>query len=231
MEQTMLEKEITIQRFLHIFMGISPSITKNITHEDASKLFSELESFSDREFWKKCKREELINFVRVKDKNKKVKYYRKPLVLEDLNPNQKIKEATLKGFLGEYLGINPSYTRNWTHKDALMYYKQINALTEEEYEKLDDPLKTTDYVKVTDTEKKVLYYDKVHIYETENDENLQRLITHYEEINLDGLEKWELLELRKDLKRIKKHNQQVLDRQLSNISKQLTKRKKANYND
>ena len=50
-------------------------------------------------------------------------------------------------------------------------------------------------------------------------------------LNLDGLEKWELLALRKDLKRIKKHNQQVLDRQLSNISKQLTKRKKANYND
>ncbi len=231
MEKALIEKEITLPKFLLIFMGISPAITKNITHEDIPKLFNNLESFTDHEFWNKCSRENLIDFVRVKDKNKKIKYYRKPLILNFEDSSTKIKELSLKAFLGQYLKVNPSYTRSWTHADALTYYHQINALTEEEYESLEDPLKSSDYVKVTDIEKKSLYYDKVHIYETETDEQLQRLILHYEEMDLDKLEKWELIELRKKLKLIKKNNKQVLDKELSNVSKQLTKRKRENKND
>ena len=231
MEKSILEKEISMPKFLSVFLGLHPVTAKNITHEDAKILFSDLESYSDREFWDKCRREESSNYVRVKDKNKKVKYYRTPEMIINETDTDEIEETSLKSFLGKYLGENPSYTRFLTHEQALKTYEQINALTQSEYDKLDDPLKTTDFIRVTDSQKKVLYYDKFYIYKNMDDEELEELIIQYRDMNLDELEKWELLELRKKLKQIQKNNKQVLDRQITNISKTLTKRKKALKND
>lgn len=233
MEKSLIENEISMTKFLNRFLGVNPNIAKNITHDDVKILFSNLESFTDYEFWNKNMQFDIIDFVRVKDKNKKVKYYRKPIIniKEEIQELEKIEECSLTFFLENYLGEKTTFLNLFTHDDALDYYSQIIYLTEEEFENLDNPLKNKNYIKVIDVDNNILYYDKLSIYNHKNDECSENIILKYKKINLDDKEKWELIELKKKLKLIKKNNRRVLNQQITDVSKQLTKRKKAKLND
>lgn len=84
MEKTMLEKEITMTKFLSHFLQINPAIARNITHSDAKILFSNLVIYSDADFYNFVDSKQMINYIRVKDCNKKIMYYQKPTLKNDV---------------------------------------------------------------------------------------------------------------------------------------------------
>ena len=74
----MVDYEITLVKFLQIYFGVAPAVSKNITHEDVQQLFSTVESLTDRDFWLTCNHEDLLTeYVRVKDKNNIIMYYKR----------------------------------------------------------------------------------------------------------------------------------------------------------
>ena len=118
MEKTMLEKEITMTKFLSHFLGVNPAIARNITHKDASVLFSNLVVYTDADFYSSIEACEMINYVRVKDCNKKTMYYEKPLIKD----NTDIPECTdfeynfnmeLDSLVAEFIELNISDLEKW----------------------------------------------------------------------------------------------------------------------
>ncbi len=83
MTKTVLEKEITMTKFLSHFLGINPAIARNMTHKDAQILFPNLKYYHDNQFYQNVNTEDMINYVRVKDKNNQVMYYNKPKLTID----------------------------------------------------------------------------------------------------------------------------------------------------
>lgn len=153
-EKSMLEKEISMTKFLSLFLGINPAQARHITHEDAKILFPNLLVMTDCEFWANNNYEELVNYVKVKDKNNDTMYYKKIGIKEDYIP------------------------------DNCCDF-EYNSTTEIDY-----------------------------------------LLIPLCNIDLDSLDKRQLCDLRKKLKKIKKINRKLLDEELDDIQKRLRKLKK-----
>ncbi len=85
-EKSILEKEISMTKFLSLFLGINPAKARYITHEDARVLFPNLQIMTDREFWDRNTNEDLVNYVKVKDKNKQTMYYKKIIISNNYEP-------------------------------------------------------------------------------------------------------------------------------------------------
>ena len=79
-EKSMLEKEISMTKFLSLFYGINPAQARLISHDDLKLLINDLEVMTEREFFDKKSLEDLINYVKVKDKDNKIRYYKKPKI-------------------------------------------------------------------------------------------------------------------------------------------------------
>lgn len=156
MGNSMLDREISMTKFLSLFFGINPAKARHITHKDLRVIYPTLESFSDFEFWKLHSYEDLINYIKVKDKDNKI-----------------------------------------------MYYTKIKVKTNEL------PIECSDS-------------------EYNDESELNALIIPLQGIDLDNLDKWELCELKRKLKNIKKINRKVLDEEISAVKKQLQKIRKEN---
>ena len=135
MEKTMLEKEITMTRFLSLFLGVNPAQARNITHKDAAVLFSNLVSYTDTEFYTNVRDNDMVNYARVKDKDKKIMYYLKPTIKErfendectDLEFNSNFE---LENLLLEFQDIDLSSLDKWELcelKDRLKLIKAHNS--------------------------------------------------------------------------------------------------------
>ena len=153
-EKSMLEKEISMTKFLSLFYGINPAQARLISHSDLKLLISDLEVMTEREFFNQKSLEDLINYIKVKDKDNKIRYYKKPKI----NERNEIYECT------DY---------------------EFSCKTEIDY-----------------------------------------LIIPLQNIDLELLDKRELCELRKKLKKIKKLNRNLLDEEINAVQKRLRKLKK-----
>lgn len=153
-EKSMLEKEISMTKFLSLFYGINPAQARLISHDDLKLLINDLEVMTEREFFDKKSLEDLINYVKVKDKDNKIRYYKKPKI----NERNEIYECT-------------------------------------DYE----------------------FFCKTEI---------DYLIVPLQNIDLELLDKRELCELRKKLKKLKKLNRNLLDEEINAVQKRLRKLKK-----
>jgi len=156
-KKSILEKEISMTKFLSLFYGMNPAQARLISHDDLKLLINDLESMSERDFFSKYSLEDLIYYIKVKDKNNKIRYYKKPKIDE----------------------INEVY-------------------------------ECTDYEFLSATE-------------------LDYLIIPLQNINLELLNKRELCELRKKLKKLKKLNRKLLDEEINAIQKRLRKIKKEEF--
>ena len=153
-EKSMLEKEISMTKFLSLFYGINPAQARLISHDDLKLLINDLEVMTEREFFDKKSLEDLINYVKVKDKDNKIRYYKEPKI----NERNEIYECT------DY---------------------EFSSKTEIDY-----------------------------------------LIVPLQNIDLELLDKRELCELRKKLKKLKKLNRNLLDEEINAVQKRLRKLKK-----
>lgn len=83
----MLEKEVSMTKFLSLFLGINPAQARHITHKDAKLLFPNLLVMTDHEFWANNSNEDLVNYVKVKDRNNETMYYKKIIIEDDYIPD------------------------------------------------------------------------------------------------------------------------------------------------
>lgn len=148
-------------------------------------------------------------------------------------------------FLQQYFGIDPSKTRFLTHEDLSKYNTGIKLITEFD-ENFEYKLVTGEIIEVIDAKHQSQYYeinrelllsnDDINIDHEDFDFLIDDIIS-LDDLDLQNMDKYELLLLRKKLKKDARRicgcydeYLYLIKQELSCRNKQKNKKKKGNYN-
>ena len=149
-------------------------------------------------------------------------------------------DITLVKFLKIYFGVAPAQAKNITHEDAKQLFEPIETLTDNEFWLANKEQNLgTQYIRVKDNNNIIMYYKKLEfcdvddIMESTDAEyngmsDMEYMCIMLKNVDINKLNKYELCELRKQLKRIKKLNVKNIDGKITAINKRLRYMKRRN---
>lgn len=195
--KSMIEKEMTMGKFLAVFLGVDIKKGVNVTHKDAKKLFPDLEAISDYDFWHKCKNNPQ-DYIRVKDKTNFVLYYNPKDYYTRVKENDKDK-------------INSIFNKLDLKSDLVP--AECNSNEEGKDNDINDAVVINIYQNFTSIDITQLEY----------------LLNNLKDVDLKNMTKFELCELEKKLKRLKRvasYERNLITSNVHKVQKQLRKLKK-----
>lgn len=154
-------------------------------------------------------------------------------------------EITLTKFLYIYFGIAPIVAKNITHQDMKKLIPDVRCLGDKEfwakygYEELCNKELCNNYIKVTDKNNNIMYYNKNDIDSSlvmplpenddptfENPSEIEYLAIELCDTDITKLNPRQLCELKDYLKKVKKYSGKIIDKKIATVQKQLRKIKK-----